>query len=266
MKKEELNELLKYTRSKKVLRTIFLYNNEDLLKEVINIYEKLCNTNRTDSQKSDFVMMYIKNRKNDRIKDLICSSLINDNYTFEEHKKLLKQYISQQCTYEQIINESYMKFMNLEMNEEEKKSTKVKTNSLILNNKNVLNNRSNKEINKLLEIYSKDETGHIINIIVNKDILENRNNYEQIKLLNLYSNYPTRRVYNLITNPSIVRKKTLYEQLKLIDIYLDNPNEVTYSSIIKSIDDININLGFSSDIINDIESEIKIYKQKKENK
>lgn len=264
MKKEDLNKLLVYTKSKKILRIIFLYNNENLLKEVLNIYDNLFNTNRTDSQKSDLVMLYIKNKKNEHIKELICGSLINDNYSFEEHVLIIKKYLKHLYSYEQIINDCYRKFMN---NEEPKKkeSTIIKTNSIILTNKNVLKNRSNEEIHKLLEIYSNDETGNIINIIVNKNVLENRNNYEHIKLLNTYINYPYKRVFDLIINPNILKTNTLYEQLKLIDDYLDNPTEVTYNDIINSIND-NKYMNYNSDMINNIEEEIKIYKQKKKNK
>lgn len=263
MKKDELNKLLEYTKSKKVLRIIFLFNSEILLKEVLTIYEQLYITNRTDSQKSDLVMLYIKNRNKAKIKTLICSSLVTHNYTFQEQKNAIKKYTSNEDNFEKIINECYLRNMERKDSPEDNTEQEIKTTFLITSNKNVLSNRSNSETYNLLRIYSNNPTSGVLNIIINKNILERRNNYEQIKLLNAYIENPNKKVFDLIVNYNVLKTKKLHEQLKLIDEYLDNPSEETYNNIMSSINSEALYNGFNNDIHNKVKEEVKIYKKKK---
>jgi len=260
MKKEKINELLQYTKSKKVLRIMFLFNDEELLNEVVNIYKSLYNTNRTDSQKSDLVVSFIRNRKRNHIKTLVCGSLITNNYTFQEQKKAIEKYVSKEENYEQIINECYINSMNDVSKKEEK--TPIKSTYLITSNKNVLKNRSNQEMHKLLEIYSKVNTSEVINIIINNDVLEHRNNYEHIKLLNTYINNPFKRVYDLIVDSNILKIKTVHEQLKLIDVYLDNKDEITYKQIKDSINSKLLYESLNLEMSKKVENEVKTYRKR----
>ena len=245
MKKERLNELLNYTRSKKILRIVFLYNNEEVLDKIIELYTNLYNSNRSDSEKSDLIMAYIKNRKLENIEYLVCNSQITNNYTYKEQKEIINKYISSKISFEQIVNNCYIKSFNndFETNQDEeinpkehKKDKKLdKSTNIITSNKNILKYRSNKEIYDLIKVYYKDDKGILINLIINDDILKYRNNYEHISLLNLYLEYPYKRVYDLIIDSKILRKTSLYEQNKLIDMYLDNQSEETYNKIKESI-------------------------------
>lgn len=245
MKKERLNELLNYTRSKKILRIVFLYNNEEVLDKIIELYTNLYNSNRSDSEKSDLIMAYIKNRKLENIEYLVCNSQITNNYTYKEQKEIINKYISSKISFEQIVNNCYIKSFNndFETNQDEEIKTKEhkkdkkldKSTNIITSNKNILKYRSNKEIYDLIKVYYKDDKGILINLIINDDILKYRNNYEHISLLNLYLEYPYKRVYDLIIDSKILRKTSLYEQNKLIDMYLDNQSEETYNKIKESI-------------------------------
>lgn len=276
MKKEKVNELLKYTKSKKIIRILFLYNNEDLLDKVLMLYKNLYNTNRSDSQKSNLIFTFIRNRNIDHIDYLICNSQITNNYTFNEQKEIIKNYLSSKITYEQIVNECYMKLMNNKTQisliksdnkdkEHKKDKTIIKISSLITSNKNVLKYRSNEEIYSLIKEYYKDDSGVLINLIINENVLINRNNYEHIKLLGVYLDNPCDRVYDLIVNKTILKNMNIYDQLNLIDMYLDNPSENTYHKIEKFIN----KKDAYNKINNSINKDIKIYKNtllKKENK
>lgn len=274
MKKEVLIKLLNYTKSRKILRIILLYNNEELLENVINIFEKLYNTNRTESEKSELVMLYIKNRKKENIEFLICSSIILNAYSFKMQKERIKQYLSKEICYEQIINECYIKNMNEEFSEDKKvdetpkkkehKKDKpiIRSSALITQNEAVLRYRTNQEIYQLIKIYYLDERGKLINLIVNKNVLQFRNNYEQIKLLHLYLDKQDDNVYNLIVNYKILKNMNLYEQLKLIDLYLNNNTINNYNKIIRLVN-LNYTLEeIEQELKNDFENNIKILENK----
>lgn len=275
MQKQKINELLKYTKSKRILRIVFLYNNDDLLDKIIEIYIKLYNSNRSDSEKSDLIMQYIRNRKKEHIEYVICNSQITNNYTYNDQKEIINNYLSSRLSYEQIVNDCYLKVMNNEKVVKKEEITKKKEHKKdkiidksayeIASNKNVLKYRNNKEIYDLIKIYYNDNKGISINIIINENVLKNRNNYEQIELINLYLLHPYEKVYNLIISQNILNKMNLYEQIKLIDIYLDNPNEETYNRIINLIS----KKDAYKKINNSINKDMKIYKNKlykKENK
>lgn len=239
MKRVDVNELLTYTKNRRILRLLFLYNNEELLINVLNIYKKLINSNRSDSQKSDLVVMYIKNRKRNHIDYLICNSQMLDLYTFIEQKEIIKQYLSYQIKYEQIVNNCYMKSMNLHVENSKNTETEIlkrekiiaRSASIITSNKSVLKYRTNEEIYNLVKVYYEDHAGVLINLIVNENILKYRNNHEQIKLLKLYLEHPIQRVYDLIVNNLVLHNMNLHDQLKLIDLYLDNQTEDMYYKI-----------------------------------
>ena len=274
MKKEALNKLLSYTKSRKIIRLVFLYNNQDILEKLINIYEKLYNSNRTDSEKSELVLLYIKNRKRKNIEYLVCSSIILNTYSFNMQKQKIKEYLSNEESYEKIINECYIKTMSENINEEDrefevpskKKHKKdknvIKSSVLITQNEHDLKYRTNNEIYNLIKIYYSDSTGKLINLIVNRNILEYRNSYEQLKLLKVYMDHPDKNVFNLIINEKLLKHMDLYEQLKIIDLYLINNNTINYNKITTLI---NLNYSFDEieqEVKKDFENNIKIYKNK----
>ncbi|MBQ9024033.1 MAG: hypothetical protein IJ105_02290 [Bacilli bacterium] len=266
MKKQSINELLKYTNSKKIIRLVFLYNDEDLLNKIIEIYKKLYNTNRTDSEKSDLIMYYVKNRKKEHIEYLIYNFQITNYFTYEEQKEFIKKFISGNLSYEQIVNNCYIRCMNNEIikeKEEEKPKKEHKTDKKIdksaypiTSNQNVLKYRSNEEIYDLIKVYYKDENGLSIKIILNENVLKRRNNYEQIELIKLYLYHQCDEIYNLIVNLNILKYMNLYEQKKLIDMYLDNPTKDTFEKIINSVG----KKDAYQKINNSINKDIKIYK------
>lgn len=272
MNKAKLNELLKYTKSKKILRVILLYNNEEILNQVISIYENLYNSNRTDSEKSELVMLYLKYRKKkDHMSYLVSNSLINKEYTFTEQEKLINKYITNKIKYEDIINECYVRSMNEHLeNDKQKEENNIRyvkpSSTFITSNKNVLKYRSNEEIYNLIKVYYKDKTGILLNLIINEDVLQNRNNYEHIKMLNLYLDYPYTNIFNILVNSKILEKTSLEEQFKLVDIFLENPTNSTFYKIIEMINNNHSVDKIDRQIQKEIKKEIKVYKKTNERK
>ena len=86
----------------------------------------------------------------------------------------------------------------------------------IINNKNVLQYRSNVEIQNLTKVYIENSEIDLFDLITNINILTNRNADEQMLLISTYLKHPDFNIKRIILDYDLLTKCDIHNQLNII--------------------------------------------------
>ena len=118
MTKEDFKELTTLTKNKEIIKFLLDSNDEELNKDIMDILKSLSITSRKDKEKYTLIKLFIEHKDKKYMKTLVSSSLIVTTNTFGNQLSKIKEYILNENAFEKIINESYIKFMQNQDNEE----------------------------------------------------------------------------------------------------------------------------------------------------
>lgn len=118
MTKEDFKELTTLTKSKDIIKFLLDSNDEELNNDIMDILKALSITSRKDNEKYTLIKLFIEHKDKKYMKTLVSSSLIVTTNTFGNQLSKIKEYILNENAFEKIINESYIKFMQNQDNEE----------------------------------------------------------------------------------------------------------------------------------------------------
>lgn len=199
--------------------------------------------NETDfsiERKEFLARVYVNNRisrnnKNSELGDLICSSAITSNFSFDEQKKVLGYYLYDNSIYNIVAIKYNEKKTPKEIIEEIEKSIKKKlsdremdcSNSLyvLTSNLDIYNYRTSKDLEKIM-YYCNDDLKNILpDIVTNDEILKNRSTEEQLEFMRIYLNNPTVNLKNLIINTNNLKNMDGKEHIRIINEYLIDTKE-----------------------------------------
>ena len=89
MKKEQIRDVLNYSKSKDLLKMLLKCSDEELINNVIYILKKLSSSNRKEVEKYILIKEYINNRDIDCIEYFIFNSFILDTYSYNDQIKII---------------------------------------------------------------------------------------------------------------------------------------------------------------------------------
>lgn len=223
--------------NQRTMQDLMILYFEKILEDFERIVFSLNNTDFQENRKTFLAKVYVNNRisknnKNSELGDLICSSAITNNFSFEEQKKLLGYYLYDNSIYNVVVkgyNENKKSSDIIESIEEEIKK-KLNNNEIdysnslyvLTTNLDIYCYRSSKDLEKLMYYCNMDKEKVLFDIVNDKKILKNRSVEEQLEFMRLYLNNPSDTLKNLIINNDYLEKIDGVDHIKVLNEYLLN--------------------------------------------